>query len=234
MHLISTLPRALSDRRNLASSQDFAGRGPRRLAPDNLSSEWYLKPATMVIGGLERHVYASGDQIASLAALPFVRSAVVVIACRPVGLTDVGTAAWLPAARRPAARPPSDILHAVRARKTPRGSSPAIAQRRLTIRLIDCGVSAFSSTASQRSIARKIGPFLMSARSSHSRSASTGGPTRSTLPSSSASLVLVRPSWIARHGKVGEPASRGSSRAGGSFLGCSTLQPRHFAAPAPA
>jgi hypothetical protein len=29
----------------------FTGRGPRRLAPDNLSSEWYLKPATMVIGG---------------------------------------------------------------------------------------------------------------------------------------------------------------------------------------
>jgi hypothetical protein len=43
-----------------------------------------------------------------------------------------------------------------------------MAQRRLTIRLIDCGVSAFSSTASQRSIARKIGPFVMSARSSHS------------------------------------------------------------------
>ena len=37
--------------RNLASSQDFTGRGPRRLAPDNLSSEWYLEPATMVIGG---------------------------------------------------------------------------------------------------------------------------------------------------------------------------------------
>ena len=48
------------------------------------------------------------------------------------------------------------------------GSRPAMAQRRLTIRLIDCGVSAFSSTASQRSIARKIGPFVMSARSSHS------------------------------------------------------------------
>ena len=54
-----------------------------------------------------------------------------------------------------------------------------------------------SATPSDRS-PRKIGPFLMSARSSRSRSAPTGGPTRSTLPSSSASLVLVRPSWIAR------------------------------------
>jgi hypothetical protein len=76
--------------------------------------------------------------------------------------------------------------------------------------------------ASQRSIARKIGPFVMSARSIHSRSAPTGGPTRSPLPSSSASPVLVRPSWIARHCNAGDFGSCGSSRAGGSSLNCST------------
>ena len=50
----------------------------------------------------------------------------------------------------------------------------------------------------------------------------TGGSTRSTLPSSSASAVLVRPSWIARHGNAGDFGSCGSTRAGGSSLNCST------------
>ena len=79
-------------------------------------------------------------------------------------------------------------------------SKPASAQRRFTIRLIDCGVSAFSSTASQRSMARKIGPLVMSARSSHSRSASTGGPTSSTLPASSACAGLG-PAELNRHAR---------------------------------
>ena len=39
--------------------------------------------------------------------------------------------------------------------------------------------------------------------------ASTGGPTRNVLPSSSAAAVLVRPSWIARHGEAaGVPGDR--------------------------
>ena len=48
--------------------------------------------------------------------------------------------------------------------------------------------------------------------------ASTGGPTRNALPSSSAAAVLVRPSWIARHGEAaGVPGDRavGRSRTGG-------------------
>jgi hypothetical protein len=63
----------------------------------------------------------------------------------------------------------------------------------LTIRLIDCGVSVFSSTASQRLIARKIGPFLISAHSSHSRSPSTGGRPKAPCPPR-----RRHPSWLAK------------------------------------
>jgi len=81
---------------------------------------------------------------------------------------------------------------------------PATAQRRLTIRLIDCGVRARSSTAPQRSMARKMGRFEMSARSNRSFTVVTGGPTRNTAPSPSAIVVLVRPSRMARQGRAGE------------------------------
>lgn len=85
---------------------------------------------------------------------------------RPAGPSGAGTAASPPAARLLAARL-GQIRRAVRARKTPPGSSPGMALRRFTIRLIDRGVSA-CLPASERSIARKIGLFVMSIRSSHS------------------------------------------------------------------
>jgi hypothetical protein len=44
---------------------------------------------------------------------------------------------------------------------------------------------------------------------------------------------LVLPSWIAKHGNVGDLGSRGSSGTAGSSLSCSTRS-RAFAAPTPA
>jgi len=111
---------------------------------------------------------------------------------------------WPREAQSPDGLPRSDIRPANPRAENSLASSPAIAQRRYTIKLTDCGVSALSSMASQRSMARKTALLLMSARCSHSRRSATGRPTRSTLPASSASPVLVRPSWIVTHGNVGE------------------------------
>ena len=209
-----------SNRRNLASSQDFTSRGPRRLAAGQSLSRRVISKARDHGHWRPRRAYAYSPraiQIASGAALPFVRSVCCNSYSRLLVLTDAGTAAWLRAGdampsglrrirRSPCAKPPS---------------SPAIAQRRLTIRLIDC--SAFSSTASQRSIARKIGPFLMSARSSHSflnRRADQEHP---------ALLVGVAGLGPAEFGLRGAARSVSPCRAdqgncaGGSFLSCSTL-----------
>ena len=111
----------------------------------------------------------------------------------------------------------------------PFGSRPAAAHRRLTIKLIDCGVRARSSTAPHRSIARNIGPFEMSTRSCHSFSAVTGGPTRSTALSSSATIVLVRPSRMASQARAVGFGSAGSRGTGGSSCNCSRR--RDLAAP---
>jgi hypothetical protein len=101
-------------------------------------------------------------------------------------------------------------------------SRPVMAQRRLTIRLIDWGrervlFQRFPAVdrPEDRPL-RDVGPLQPFVKRP------TGGPTRSTLPSSSASPVLVRPSWIARHGNAGDFGACGSSRAGGSSLNCST------------
>ena len=56
----------------------------------------------------------------------------------------------------------------------------------------------------------------MSARSSHLR---PEGRPEAPYP---ASVVLVRPSWIARRGNVGDLALRGSSNSGGASISCST------------
>lgn len=77
---------------------------------------------------------------------------------RSAELSGAGTAASPPVARSLAAPPQSDIRRDVRAPKNASRSNPTMAQRRLTIRLIDCGVSAFFSTESRRPIARRIGP----------------------------------------------------------------------------
>jgi hypothetical protein len=71
-------------------------------------------------------------------------------------------------------------------------------------------------------MARKIGPPVMSARSSSlSRNATTGGPERSTLPASPAMLVLARPSRMTRQGKVGKLGALGSDGATSSSPSCS-------------
>ena len=90
---------------------------------------------------------------------------------------------------------------------------PGDTHRRFTIRLIDCGVSAFSSTPSQRRSPEKHRPLGDIRTLQPLRSASTGGPTyRSTLPASSATPVFVRPSWIATQGKVGDSRIEGIER----------------------
>jgi hypothetical protein len=77
--------------------------------------------------------------------------------------------------------------------ETASGSNPATAQRRFDqidrLRRERLFLHRFSAVEHPEDR-----PFLMSTRSSHLRSASPGGPTRSTLPFSSTSPVLVRPS----------------------------------------
>ena len=85
------------------------------------------------------------------------------------------------------------------------GSSPAAAYRRLRIRLVDWA-SAQSSKALQRAMPRKMGPFAMSASSSHFFIAETGAPTRRTFASSEA--ALVPPSRIAGQGRGSNPDRR--------------------------
>ena len=66
-----------------------------------------------------------------------------------------------------------------------------MAQLQPTIRLIDCGVSAFSSTAcGDRSRGRSARLLDVGPLEPFAQALRPGGPTRSTLPSSSASLGL--------------------------------------------
>ena len=84
--------------------------------------------------------------------------------------------------------------------------------------------------APQRSMPRNTAPSVIFARSSHSRKATTGRPTSSTTASISASVVLVRPSWIFVQGSFGPSGSFGSAGTGILVDQLFDPQGRNFAA----